>query len=115
MKSFIATQHPLSNTMRDFWSMIWQQDVEVVVMVNDGEKDLVCFMKYQNTNTTTISTLSSFTFNVLFPHSQENFHNYWMNQKNALTIYGNMQVKTDSMESMGAFDITSFVLKNSQV
>ena len=26
-----------------------------------------------------------------------------------------MQVKTDNMENMGAFDITTFVLKNSQV
>ena len=53
--------------------------------------------------------------NLLFPHLQQNFHNYWMNQKNSLTIYGNMQVKTDNMENMGAFDITTFVLKNSQV
>ena len=45
---------------------------------------------------------------------QENFHNYWMNHKNSLTIYGNMQVKTENMESMGAFDVTTFVLKNSQ-
>ena len=27
--------------MRDFWSMVWKNDVCVVVMVNDQEKDMV--------------------------------------------------------------------------
>ncbi|XP_028408151.1 tyrosine-protein phosphatase non-receptor type 20-like [Dendronephthya gigantea] len=82
--SFIATQHPLPNTMRDFWSMVWQLDVSTIVMVNDSEKDL------------------------------ENFHNYWMDHENSLTIYGHMQVKTERSETNATFNITTFILKNSQ-
>ncbi|XP_046858980.1 uncharacterized protein LOC124452463 isoform X2 [Xenia sp. Carnegie-2017] len=83
-KAFIATQHPLSNTMRDFWSMVWQHDVEVIVMVNNDEKNTA------------------------------DYHNYWMNQKNSLAIHGHMQVKTEEMQKMDAFNITTFTLKNSQ-
>lgn len=82
--NFIVTQHPLSNTMRDFWSMVWDKNVSVIVMVNSDEKDL------------------------------ENYHNYWLDHKNSLTIYGHMQVKTNHTESMTGFKLTTFVLQNSQ-
>lgn len=32
-KTFIAAQAPLENTMNDFWKMIWEQDVRIVIMV----------------------------------------------------------------------------------
>ncbi|XP_029193481.2 uncharacterized protein LOC114959565 isoform X1 [Acropora millepora] len=38
-RRYIATQHPLQETMGDFWRMVWDQRANVVVMVNDEEKD----------------------------------------------------------------------------
>lgn len=36
--SFIVTQAPLSCSLQDFWTMIWQQGVEVVVcLLSDAE------------------------------------------------------------------------------
>ena len=36
--SFIATQAPLSCSLQDFWTMIWQQGVEIVVcLLSDAE------------------------------------------------------------------------------
>jgi len=31
-KTFIAAQAPLENTMNDFWKMIWEQDVRIIIM-----------------------------------------------------------------------------------
>uniref|UniRef100_A0AC34RHJ3 Tyrosine-protein phosphatase domain-containing protein n=1 Tax=Panagrolaimus sp. JU765 TaxID=591449 RepID=A0AC34RHJ3_9BILA len=31
-KTFIAAQAPMENTMNDFWRMIWEQDVRIIIM-----------------------------------------------------------------------------------
>lgn len=36
---YIATQYPMTETVRDFWQMVWDQRVQTVVMVNDEEKE----------------------------------------------------------------------------
>ena len=34
-RAFIATQGPLSSTVQDFWRMLWQYSVPVVVMLTE--------------------------------------------------------------------------------
>ena len=46
--SFIAAQGPKSRTVQDFWWMLWEQEVEVVVMVtNCIENGRVCIDSFE--------------------------------------------------------------------
>ncbi|XP_023278548.1 receptor-type tyrosine-protein phosphatase V-like isoform X1 [Seriola lalandi dorsalis] len=46
-RDFICTQGPLHNTMADFWRMVWEQNVRVIVMVTAlRDKDIVLCDRY---------------------------------------------------------------------
>ncbi|KAF3860628.1 hypothetical protein F7725_000883 [Dissostichus mawsoni] len=46
-RDFICTQGPLNNTMADFWRMVWEQNVRIIVMVTAlKHKDIVLCDKY---------------------------------------------------------------------
>ncbi len=32
-KAYIATQGPMSNTVHDFWRMVWQEKAPIIVMI----------------------------------------------------------------------------------
>ncbi|XP_063908270.1 receptor-type tyrosine-protein phosphatase F-like isoform X2 [Zophobas morio] len=38
-KAFIATQAPLASTVYDFWYMIWQENVKIIVMLTEIEEN----------------------------------------------------------------------------
>lgn len=41
-RDFICTQAPMRNTMEDFWRMVWEQNVRIIVMVTAlRDRDLV--------------------------------------------------------------------------
>lgn len=37
--SFIATQTPMGNTVDEFWTMLWEQNVNVIVMLTSPEEE----------------------------------------------------------------------------
>ncbi|XP_029363253.1 receptor-type tyrosine-protein phosphatase V-like isoform X1 [Echeneis naucrates] len=46
-RDFICTQGPLHNTTIDFWRMVWEQNVRIIVMVTSlREKEIVMCEKY---------------------------------------------------------------------
>jgi protein tyrosine phosphatase len=34
-REFIVAQHPLDHTMADFWQMVWEQDVRLIVALSN--------------------------------------------------------------------------------
>ncbi|XP_030640399.1 tyrosine-protein phosphatase non-receptor type 18 [Chanos chanos] len=55
-RTYIATQGPLSNTVVDFWRMIWEYDVKVIVMAcrefEMGKKKCECYWAPENETAT---------------------------------------------------------------
>ncbi|KAM9855949.1 receptor-type tyrosine-protein phosphatase V-like isoform 3-T4 [Aulostomus maculatus] len=46
-RDFICTQGPLPNTMADFWRMVWEQNVRIIIMVTAlRHKDIVLCDRY---------------------------------------------------------------------
>ena len=46
---YIATQHPLEDTISDFWRMVYQEGVRIIVMLNQMKEDnmvIICLVFY---------------------------------------------------------------------
>jgi len=45
---FIVTQHPLENTVLDFWQMLWDHNAQTVVILTDMSEDMVCCIYFNS-------------------------------------------------------------------
>eukprot|EP00463_Aulacantha_scolymantha_P002055 TRINITY_DN2706_c0_g1_i1.p1 TRINITY_DN2706_c0_g1~~TRINITY_DN2706_c0_g1_i1.p1 ORF type:complete len:89 (-),score=12.04 TRINITY_DN2706_c0_g1_i1:368-634(-) len=63
VKAYIASQAPLPHTLNDFWKMIWDKEIPVVIMLT----------KLEEKHTTKATR-------------------YWPNEKNKPANYGTLQV-----------------------
>ena len=54
-KKFIATEWPMANILDNFWSMVWQENVRVIVMLTSTEEEFyasnVLYFPYNQDNT----------------------------------------------------------------
>ncbi|CAC5377929.1 Receptor-type tyrosine-protein phosphatase mu,Tyrosine-protein phosphatase non-receptor type 5,Receptor-type tyrosine-protein phosphatase kappa,Receptor-type tyrosine-protein phosphatase F,Receptor-type tyrosine-protein phosphatase eta,Tyrosine-protein phosphatase 10D,Receptor-type tyrosine-protein phosphatase zeta,Tyrosine-protein phosphatase 1,Receptor-type tyrosine-protein phosphatase O,Receptor-type tyrosine-protein phosphatase beta [Mytilus coruscus] len=75
-KEFIASQGPLPSTLNDFWRMIWEQSVSIIVMLTK------CSEK-----------------------NKDKCVHYWPHAANEPKCYNDLMVNVTSVSNMGKYDI----------
>jgi len=80
-KEYISTQAPMPSTIPDFWRMIWEQEVPVIVMLTK-----------------------------LFERGQIRAHAYWPDKVGETMNYGDISVQFDFETGVGPIDIKFFIL-----
>nr|KAG5686527.1 hypothetical protein BaRGS_012208 [Batillaria attramentaria] len=80
---YIATQGPLHSTMNDFWRMVWEHRVPIIVML-----------------TQTVE------------RGQIKCEKYWPSEHGEVRQYGEVKVTTTSVSSLNDYNITIFSLRH---
>ncbi|XP_052103012.1 tyrosine-protein phosphatase 10D-like isoform X2 [Mytilus californianus] len=75
-KEFIASQGPLPGTANDFWRMIWEQSVSIVVMLTKCSEN-----------------------------NMDKCEHYWPHAANEPKCYNDLMVNVTSVSNMGKYDI----------
>jgi len=83
-KEYISTQAPTPSTIPDYWRMIWEQEVPVIVMLTK-----------------------------LFERGQIRAHAYWPEKVGETITYGDISVQFDFEAGVGPIDIKFFILSKS--
>jgi protein tyrosine phosphatase len=78
-KAYIACQGPKFSTIKDFWRLIWQENVETVIMATN-----------------------------FFENKKRMCAEYWPQKLNTLNEYGNMIIKLTKVEDFEHHDIREF-------
>ncbi|CAF3353527.1 unnamed protein product [Rotaria sp. Silwood1] len=81
-KAYIFTQGPLQTTVKDFWRMVWQENVTIIVMT---------------TNIRESGTMKCFP--------------YWPTQSKEITNAGLYQIQNEKSEKFESFIITTLLLR----
>eukprot|EP00039_Didymoeca_costata_P031375 m.34436 g.34436 ORF g.34436 m.34436 type:complete len:397 (+) comp8723_c0_seq2:118-1308(+) len=84
-KRYIATQGPLPNTVNDFWRMIWEHNVQVLVMttgLQEGNRVKCC--------------------------------RYWPEENESSAEYGHLKLEVKDSEDCGHWILSSWTLTNTQ-
>ncbi|XP_063403661.1 receptor-type tyrosine-protein phosphatase H-like [Mytilus trossulus] len=75
-KEFIASQGPLPGTANDFWRMIWEQSVSIIVMLTKCSEN-----------------------------NMDKCEHYWPHDANEPKCYNDLMVNVTSVSNMGQYDI----------
>lgn len=85
-RTFISTQGPLNQTFKDFWQMIWQESVVVIVMT-----------------TRTVE------------RGRQKCGQYWPLEENDSMEFSNFKLTTNSVETFSDYIISHLTLTNTTV
>lgn len=102
-KAYIATQGPKSNTVCDFWRMIWQENVQHIIMVAniyEGKKVPLLYIHRHY-----------YFVNMLL--SQKKVEKYWpdINDK---TVHGEITVECSTTTTYAEYERRSFTIRKGQ-
>ncbi len=85
-RAYIATQGPLQHTVEDFWRMIWEQGIKVIVMLSN-----------------------------LNENGREKVWQYWPEQDNPMLDVGDFQIVSQSYTKPDQLICRAFNLLNKKV